>query len=110
MTDQRVTLPERDEMLRRLKSVIDEPHTTENFYPKLLKHAGQAKTGVGVGLMFQLAVFDYAGETGPVAAGLNVAAPSFMAVLVEDEDIRRYALWTLGFEAKPETCTEERPS
>jgi hypothetical protein len=47
VTEKTVILPERDDMLRRLKSVIDEPHTEQNFYPLLLKHAGQPKTPGG---------------------------------------------------------------
>ena len=112
MTDWRATLPERDEMLRRLRGVIDEPHATEGFYPRLLALAGQPMSGVEVAAAFQVAVYDFARESGrgPLAATLADAAPRFMAAIVDDETARRYALWALGFEAEPETDTAGQPS
>ena len=93
MTTATVTLPERDEMLRRLKSVIDEPHTEKGFYSLLLQHAGEEKAPEGVGLMFIMAIADYTAGLPPVLGRtLGIALPRFVAAIVDDEDARRETL------------------
>ena len=87
-----VVLPGRDDMLARLKSVMDEPHTESGFYSLLLEHAGQRKTPEGIGLMFVMAISDYAGQIPVVQMTLGLALPRFVAVLVDDEAVRRETL------------------
>lgn len=78
-----ITLPAADEMMRRLRTVIDEPHAVRNFYPKLTAEAGEAKSRAGVELMVMLAIEDYAGAMpGPYRA-LMVAVPDFVRVLTD---------------------------
>src|ERR1039457_6878706 len=78
-----IVLPERGDMLTRLKSVIDEPRTVSGFYPLLLEHAGLEKTPEGVGLMFVLAVADYAGQIPASQMTLSVALARFVAGVEE---------------------------
>jgi hypothetical protein len=89
----KVVLPERDDMLARLKSVIDEPHAEHGLYPKILEHAGQTKEAPGVVLMLLLAIGDYtAGMPSVLARTLDLALPRFIAAIIDDEDARQEAL------------------
>jgi hypothetical protein len=84
MTEKMITLPAADEMLARLRTVIDEPHTVANFYPKITRYAGQSKTVSGIEMMITLAIYDYAENLPPaVATGLHVALPRFVRALSE---------------------------
>jgi hypothetical protein len=87
MADKMITLPAADEMLARLRSVIDEPHAAANFYPKITKYAGQNKTVSGIEMMVALAIYDYAeGYPPAVATGLHVALPRFVRALCGTDD------------------------
>lgn len=91
--DKWIVLPEREEMLTRLRSVIDEPHTESGFYSLLLKYAGARKTGTGVSLILLLAVADYTEDQPPViAVTIGLALPRFVAALVDDEEVAAQAL------------------
>ena len=94
MTYKTVVLPERDDMLGRLKGAIDEPHIEQGFYSLLLAHAGEEKAAPeGVAMMLVLAMADYAtGLPEVMWRTLNVALPRFIAALVDDEDVRRETL------------------
>jgi len=72
MNDEMITLPAADEMLTRLRSVIDEPHMAANLYPKITKYAGTRKTPEGI--------------PPAVARGLMVALPRFVRVLCGTDD------------------------
>jgi hypothetical protein len=89
MTIKTAVLPERDDMLARLKAVMDEPHAEQYLYPKLLKHAGQVKAPEGIALMFVLAIADYtAGLPPTLGIALDFMLPRFVAAIVDDEDVR----------------------
>jgi hypothetical protein len=92
-TCQTVTLPERDDMLARLKGVMDEPHAAERLYPLLLGHAGEEKAAEGIALMFILAIADYT-QGLPPALGitLDLLLPRFVTAIVDDEDVRAATL------------------
>jgi hypothetical protein len=87
-----IVLPGRDDMLARLKSVIDEPHTEKGFYSLLLKHAGTRKDPAGIAMIFTLAIYDYAGQVPAAQMTLNVSLPRFVAALVDDEQARHETL------------------
>ncbi len=87
MNDEMITLPDADEMLARLRSVMDVPHAVANFYPKITRYAGQDKTIAGIEMIILLAIHDYAvGCPAAVAAGLEVALPRFVRVLCGTDD------------------------
>jgi len=93
MTTATLILPERDNMLRRLKTVLDDPHAEAGLYPRLLKHAGQQKAPEGVVLMFMLAIADYtAGLPPTMELTLGIALPRFIGALIDDENLRQEAL------------------
>lgn len=88
-----IVLPGSNEMQRRLISVDDGPHTVEKFYPLLTKHAGQKKTGMGIVLMFVLAVNDYtAGMPALLTQVLYMRLPEFVKAIVDDDDVRNEAM------------------
>jgi hypothetical protein len=93
MTATTLVLPDRDDMLRRLNSVLDDPHAEAGLYPRLLKHAGQQKQPEGVVVMFMLAIADYTEGLPPaVAVTLDIALPRFIGALIDDEGLRQEAL------------------
>lgn len=82
MPEERFTLPDAPEMMRRLQSVVADPHTIINFYPKIVRHASEVNTAAGLKVMFSLALYDYSEKyPGPVIAALNAAVPDFIQVL-----------------------------
>lgn len=93
--DKQVALPEREDMLTRLRSVINEPHTEDGFYPLLLKCAGARRTGLGIAIMLLLAADDYTAGIPPARVVINAALPRFVTVLVDDADVRAEALAAL---------------
>lgn len=94
MSDLKVfTLPNRDEMMRRLTSVMDEPHAIQNFYPLLARHAGEEKAGMGVVMMLQLAIHDYTQGMPPIMANiLQMRVDDFLKALIDDEEALEEAL------------------
>jgi hypothetical protein len=92
MNDTIITLPNADEMMRRLRSVMDETHAVANLYPNITKHAGEQKTPEGINLMVMLAVYDYAdGLPTVVIAGLEVIIPDLVQALTSER-----TRWTRG--------------
>ena len=59
MNKKTVTLPDRDEMLKRLLKVSNDSHAQERFYPILLQSAGRVLVAQGVVMMLALAIHDY---------------------------------------------------
>lgn len=59
------TLPEQEEMLRRLVEAEGDQYLQEKFYPLLLVHAGTEKHPVGIVMLLQLAIADFADQLGP---------------------------------------------
>lgn len=87
MDDETITLPAADEMLARLRSVMNEPHAVANLYPRITRDEGMRKTPEGIEMLVTLAIHDYAeGEPPAVLAGLYVALPRFVRVLCGTDD------------------------
>jgi hypothetical protein len=83
-----VTLPNRDEMLKRLVSVSDESHFQERFYPILLRSANRELVAGGVVMMFTLAIHDYTKGMPPMMANLvYMYVPRFIDALVDDKQV-----------------------
>lgn len=92
MSEKTVTLPEKEEMLRRLVEVNDEPHFKERFYPILLKSAGQERVAEGIVMMLSLAIHDYVVGMPPIMANLMyMQAPRFIDALVSDPEVAEQA-------------------
>lgn len=79
------TLPNKDEMLARLKAVDDNSHLQQKFYPRLLKDAGSQKVPMGVVMMLTLAIHDYTQGMPPMMANiLSMRVPDFIDALIPD--------------------------
>ncbi len=87
-TKKRITLPEREEMLRRLVAANDEPHYQEGLYPLLLKNAGQQRIAGGVVTMFALAIADYTKDMpGTMRSLVFMSVPDLIDALVDDKEV-----------------------
>lgn len=85
MTEEMISLPGSDEMLRRLVAFDGTEHLVKGFYPRLLRSAGRTLTPDGVARMLLLAIYDYTRNLELAAmAMLNLMVPSFIEALVDD--------------------------
>jgi hypothetical protein len=92
-----ITLPEKEDMLARLRKVFDDPYAENEFYSRLLREAGTEKEPEGVALMFALAVRDYTEGMPPAAQmTMSLLVPGLVSALVEDETARARVLEVLG--------------
>lgn len=88
MSEKVITLPQADDMFRRLVQVNDSAHLRERFYPLLLEHAGTEKVPDGVTLMVMLAIAEYTGNLPVVVqSAMLVSAPRFIDALVDDAEV-----------------------
>lgn len=86
-----IVMPNRDDMLRRLVGVMDEPHAQEGFYSIVLRSAGNELNGYGVVTMLTLALHDYSAL--PMVKNIiQRMMPRFVEALVDDEEVRKDAL------------------
>lgn len=84
-----IILPERDDMLRRLLEVEDNPHAQQKFYPILLQSAGQQRNGMGVIMMLQMAIHDYTvGMPSVIAVAMQMLVKPYVEALVDDEEVK----------------------
>ncbi|MFJ7997558.1 hypothetical protein ACIQ7D_10490 [Streptomyces sp. NPDC096310] len=89
-TNPTITLPDHDEIVRRLLTVNDEPHMRKGFYPRIAAKAGATLNGRGVAFALRLAVADYmaGGPPSPMNRILEELLPAYVTVLVDDTDVR----------------------
>jgi len=87
MEEKVIRLPDADEMLQRLVSVMDEPHARQKFYPILLRRAGEELYPEGVVMLLMLAIHDYT-EGLPPAIGitLSMRIPEYIDALITDPE------------------------
>lgn len=91
--DKAIRLPQRVEMLRRLRSVTTVSHVREVLHPKMAKYAGQEKTGAGIHLMVAMAIRDYIRDFPPVmGALLRRDIPKYLRALIDDAEVLADAL------------------
>jgi len=92
-----VTLPARQEMLKRLKAVNNSPHVVERLYPQLLMYASQDMAALGIVAMLKLEVTNYCTPFSQDFLRLMEAQiPAFIKELVRDRAVQREALRLLG--------------
>lgn len=92
-----VTLPARQEMLKRLRSVNNSPHVVEYLYPELLEYASQDMTAIGIVAMLRLELGKYCDRfIVNMYAIMETQIPSFIKVLVRDRRVQQEALQLLG--------------
>ena len=92
MSETRVVLPDRAEMIKRLIRVSDDAHLQERFYPILLKSAGRELVPAGIVMMLTLAIHDYTENLPPVIASLlYMKADDFIDALVDNFEVSQQA-------------------
>lgn len=87
-----MTLPDKEEMLKRLIAVDDNDHLKERFYPSLLGHASSAKVAVGICMIINCAIYDYCeGMPEIMLAIMFMKAPAHIDALCDDKEIAEEA-------------------
>ncbi len=82
----RITLPDAETIMSRLKAVNDSSHCVQKFYPLLAKNGGEERVPMGIVMMLQLAIHDYTEGMPPmVVAVLNMNMERYIDALVPDE-------------------------
>lgn len=88
MAERTVTLPARDEMLRRLVGVNNSSHAQQKLYPILLEGAGRKLVAQDVVMWMALAIHDYTEGLPPVMSNLLYAmVPHYVDALVDDKEV-----------------------
>jgi hypothetical protein len=83
----KVTLPEEEEMRRRLCDVDRNTDFQQRLYPKLLRSAGERKSYISIVAGLTLAIHDYRLESpGLSRIDLN-KVPDFIDALIPDGDV-----------------------
>lgn len=83
-----VQLPEREEMLERLLRLQDFPLANADFFPLLLRNAGQKLAPRGVLIMIMLAIEEYNKGFRIGLYDMMFATFKIVNVLVDDENAR----------------------
>lgn len=87
MKERLITLPNREEMLERLKKVNDVDHTRQKFFPVLLKEAGRELLPQGVVMMLAIAIHNYTeGMPSMMSSLMYMSAPMYIDALVSDPE------------------------
>jgi hypothetical protein len=94
----RITLPEREDMLRRLRNVCDTKHVVDVFYPRLLKYAGGPSDTDAINLLFSMTIVEYKdlGATPDMIRFLVKKQPDFIRALIDDKKAQNDALKVLA--------------
>lgn len=86
-------LPENpDEIMRRLRSVLDEPTAVEMLYPLIARNAGHELAPQGIVLMLTMACVDY-GKNYPPLVGETTRRfiPMWIDALIDDKEVAEAA-------------------
>jgi hypothetical protein len=82
-----VTIPEAEELARRLMEINDDAHLVRHFYPLLLPLAGQKRTGAGLFAALTLAVTDYTTGQSSMVTVMNLRMHQFLPAFTDDPEI-----------------------
>ncbi|HSX14875.1 MAG TPA: hypothetical protein VLE72_03120 [Candidatus Saccharimonadales bacterium] len=94
MSDQKVTLPDRDEMLERLLSVSDDSARVERLYPVVLGWAGREFNGQEIAFALGLACSGFLNPFGitPMRRVKKLGVKKYLRVLIDDQKVLKEAL------------------
>lgn len=82
----RITLPDAETMMTRLKEIDDVDHIVQGLYSRLIRDAGRERVPMGIVMMLQLAIHNYTeGMPQMMVAVLNVNMERYIDALVLDE-------------------------
>ncbi|HYE59749.1 MAG TPA: hypothetical protein VEA18_01025 [Candidatus Kapabacteria bacterium] len=85
-----IVLPDREEMLRRLKAADPDRYHEERLFPLFLKSAGRTLNATGVALMYELISYAYTFERQQPPAAYDMmlmAADKYIDALVDDPEV-----------------------
>ena len=92
MSEKVITLPDREEMLKRLLGVSNNSHIRQNFYPILLCEAGKKLVAQGIVAMLVFAIQRYLEGMAPnIAEQIYKLVPAFIEALVSDPEVAMQA-------------------
>lgn len=88
---QRITLPDREELLARLLEIPgagDNSFLQRKLFPLLLENAGQTRDAIGIFMMVAQVVYSATdGEADTVFFALELAVPEIIDALCVDEEV-----------------------
>lgn len=100
-----ITLPDADDLAKRLRSIVTSEHEAERFHPILLRHAGCELVAAGVMLMLATAVNEYCkgmqSQMEPLM--LKLVEAVYVDVIIDDPDVREETKGLLREILKPKT-------
>ena len=88
-------LPSPEEIMARLTRVSDAPWNVEHFYPLIAAAGGSERAGVGLPLLFELAIGDVS-DSVLLDATLRLLVPEWIRAIVDDPDVLADALTAFG--------------
>ncbi len=93
-----ITLPDRDDLGRRLSLVQCDPHETAVVHPILLNAAGQKIVPAGVVILLAKAIYDYVHAMGfekelevRMINMVSLTIPDYIEVLIDDKEFAEAA-------------------
>lgn len=93
MNQRRITLPDRDDMLRRLRKVSTQEAFETCFYPYIVQEAGAQRDASGIVMILQLAFMEFLKrQPKVVAAALLMRTEEYVRALVDDKKVQKEAL------------------
>ena len=85
------TLPDYDELMRRLAAVDNSPWNVQKLYPLIARAGGSERAGAGLPMLFELAIADVCdGAVQHVTTRMLV--PAWLEAIVDDGDVLADAL------------------
>lgn len=85
------TLPGSTEIMARLTRVNNTPWNIEKLYPLIAAAGGTERAGVGLPLLFELAIGDVS-DTAMLHAALRLQVPGWIRAIVDDPGVLADAL------------------
>lgn len=91
--DQTIILPSSEEIVERLKQVLDDEYMAQKFYPLIAQYGGEQKVAMGVVMMLVLAIEDFMQSGYPAAMRgiLYMDVPRFIDALIDDKEVAEEA-------------------
>ena len=90
MSKRMTTLPDKKTMLAKLKKVADTSLLRDEFYPILMRHAGETRNAEGIFTMFNNSILLFAKNKARLtSAKLYLEMPRFIDAMVDDPKVAR---------------------
>jgi hypothetical protein len=85
-----ITMPEKEEIISRLKNIVTDTYLQDRLFPVIAKHlAGKELVGEGVVIALEQAFYTYSeGITANMAGLLHLDIKRYIDALVDDEEVK----------------------